>query len=529
MKKILSLALALLMLLTTCAAMAEVVNTEPTTYEFATIESGDIMGLKFRGVYSFRGIPYAKAERFQLPTKVEPWEGIRPCLTWGTICPASYGLNGYTNFTEFMTPTHHNFIHNEDCQNLNVWTTSMDPTAKKPVIVFMHGGGFSNGSSMELVYYNGHNIAKSGDIVFVSMNHRLNVLGSLDLSKYGEEYKYSANSGMADIVASLQWVHDNIEVFGGDPGNVTIVGQSGGSGKVHAIMGMPAAEGLFHKAVFQSSASDGAPSLIADRIAQSDKVLEILGITAENIKDIEKVPYADLVAAANQAKLGQGACVDGEYYPAKTFVNGVEIEMSKDIPIMASTSFAEFSDNFATQVQAIAFDGYYRPDMTEEKIVEALRARYGDRTDAIIAEYKKAYPHQELFDALFINRGRNNNVAMTRATNGGAPLYQVVYAMTYPVFGGVSNIHTGGDLPYLFNNVDTIPELIAGNEVAATEMARVASTYLCNFARTGNPNGEGLVEWPAFTAETGYTMILDEVCEAISFHDVELLKLMNAK
>ena len=346
---------------------------------------------------------------------------------------------------------------------------------------------------------------------------------------YGEEYAYSANCGMADIVAALEWVRDNIAVFGGDPNNVTLVGQSGGTGKVQALMGMPAAEGLFNKVVLQSSASDGQPSLIEDRRAQSDAVLEILGITAENIKDIEDVPFDELLAAAEEAGLGYGACVDGGYYPAKAWVNGEEIEMSKDIPVMASTSFAEFSDNFATMVQAQAFDGYYRPDMTEEDVIAALTERYGDRTDAIIEAYREAYPHKDLFDALYINRGRNNNVAMMRATNGGAPVYQAIYAMGYPVFGGVSNIHTGGDLPYLFNNIDTINVLIAGNEANAQKLADTASAYLCNFAKTGDPNGEGLPEWPAFDAETGYTMILDEVCEARPFHDVELLGLMNAE
>lgn len=529
MKKKLALFLALILCLAALCASAEVVNTQPTEFAFATIESGEIMGINYQGVYSFRGIPYATAERFQMPEKVEPWDGIRACVTWGTICPASYGLNGYTNFTEFMTPTDHNFIQNEDCQNLNVWTNTLDPEAGKAVIVFLHGGGFSNGSSMELPYYNGHNITKSGDIVFVSINHRLNVLGSLDLSAYGEEYAYSANAGMADIVAALEWVRDNIAVFGGDPNNVTLVGQSGGTGKVQALMGMPAAEGLFNKVVLQSGASDGQPSLIEDRRAQSEAVLEILGITAENIEEIETVPFDELLAAAEEAGLGYGACVDGDYYPAKAWVDGEEIEMSKDIPVMASTSFAEFSDNFATMVQAQAFEGYYRPDMTEEDIMAALTERYGDRAEAIAEAYREAYPNKDLFDVLYINRGRNNNVAMMRATNGGAPVYQVIYAMGYPIFGGVSNIHTGGDLPYLFNNIDTINVLIAGNEENAQALADTASTYLCNFAKTGDPNGEGLPEWPAFDAETGYTMILDEVCEARSFHDVELLELLNAE
>lgn len=498
-----------------------------TELAYTDVESGPIMGMNYKGIYNFRGIPYAKAERFQMPEKVDPWMDVRPCLSWGTVCPAPYGMNGYTNFTEFMTPTDHNFIQNEDCQNLNVWSPSLNADENKPVIVFIHGGGFTNGSSMELVYYDGHNISASGDVVFVSINHRLNVLGSLDLAAYDDEtYKYSANCGMADIVAALQWVHDNITAFGGDPSNVTLVGQSGGTVKVQAILGIPAAKGLFNKAVFQSHADDGDPALESDRREQSAKVMEILGITKDNLSDINTVSYDQLLAAAEEAGLEYGPAVDDDYYPAKPWVNGSEIEMAKDIPIMVSATYAELSDNFAPLVLGMK-DGFYRPDMSEEDVVAALNAKYGENTDEIITEFKKAYPEKDLFEALFIDKARDNNVAIARVEDGGAPVYQVVYAMGYPLFGGVSSIHTGGCLPYLFNNVDKIDILIAGNEVAATEMARIASTYLCNFAYTGDPNGENLPEWPAFDLEHGYTMILDKTCGVGSYHDQKLLDLMG--
>ncbi|MDD3212042.1 MAG: carboxylesterase family protein [Eubacteriales bacterium] len=509
-------------------SLAEIQDTQPTELAYTTIESGPIMGMNYEGVYNFRGIPYAKAERFQMPEKVTPWTDARPCLSWGVACPQPYmSPDGYTSFTEFMTPSDHNFIFNEDCQNLNVWTNSLDAAAMRPVIVFLHGGGFTGGSSMELVYYDGHNITASGDVVFVSVNHRLNVVGSLDLSPYDEKYKYSANCGMADIVAALQWVHDNITAFGGDPSNVTLVGQSGGTLKVQALLGIPSAKGLFSKAVLQSHASDlPLTAVMADRRAQSDKVLELLGIGKENISEIETVPYDQLIAAAMEAGLVYGPCIDDDFYPAKPWVNGEEIEMSKDIPIIASSTYSETSDNFAPIVLGMK-DGFYRPEMTEEDVVAALTARYGDNTDAIIAEFRKAYPEKDLFDALFIDKARNNNVATIRAKDGGAPVYQVVYAMNYPIFGGVTAIHTGGCLPYLFNNVDKINILIAGNEAAATEMARIASSYLCNFARTGNPNGENVPEWPAFDLENGYTMIMDDPCEARSYHDEKLLELMD--
>ena len=504
------------------------VDSAATELAYTTIESGPIMGMNYHGVYNFRGIPYAKAKRFQMPEKADPWTNVRPCLTWGVACPQpSISPTPYTSFTEFMTPSDHNFVWNEDCQNLNVWTQSLDASARKPVIVFLHGGGFLGGSSMELIYYSGHNITASGDVVFVSVNHRLNVVGSLDLSAYDEKYKYSANCGMADIVAALQWVHDNITSFGGDPSNVTLVGQSGGTVKVQALLGIPSAKGLFNKAVLHSHASDLEPSSrIADRRAQSDKTLEVLGISKDNLSDIETVPYDKLAAAAMEAGMVYGPCLDDDFYPAKAWVNGEEIAMSRDIPIIASSTYSETSDNFAPLVLGMK-DGFYRPDMTEEDVIAALKAKYGDSADEIIAEFKKAYPEKELFDALFIDIARNNNVATIRAKNGGAPVYQTVYAMNYPIFGGVTSIHTGGCLPYLFNNVDKINILIAGNETAAAEMARIASTYLCNFARTGDPNGQNLPEWPAFDLENGYTLIMDDPCEARPYHDQKLLDLID--
>ena len=209
--------------------------------------SGDLKGYFYDGVYIYKGIPYAYADRFQMPVPSK-WDGVKDATNYGFVCPLQ---NQDTPNGELMVP-HRYWPQDEHCQSLNIWTNKLDPEAKKPVLVWFHGGGYAAGSSIEQVAYDGVSIAKKGDSILVSVNHRLNILGYLDLSPFGEKYKNSANAGHADMVAALQWVHDNIAAFGGDPENVTIFGQSGGGMKVATLMNTPAADGLFQKGIIES-------------------------------------------------------------------------------------------------------------------------------------------------------------------------------------------------------------------------------------------------------------------------------------
>jgi len=223
-----------------------------------TVKGGKLRGLREGKTQSFLGIRYAEAERFGQPKEVQPWEGIKSAQVWGAVCPSPPSTA--VSSDELVFP-HRFWTANENCQYLNVWTQNPTPAVKKPVMVWMHGGGFTNGSSMEGYAYDGRSLSEFGDVVVVSVNHRLNIIGTLDLSAYGPEYANSRQTGMADLVASLQWVHDNIEVFGGDPGNVMIFGQSGGGGKVVRLMHMPAAQGLFHKVSAQSGSTSYRASI----------------------------------------------------------------------------------------------------------------------------------------------------------------------------------------------------------------------------------------------------------------------------
>ena len=260
-----------------------------------TVKGGKLRGLREGKTNSFLGVRYAEAERFGQPKPVQSWEGIKNAQVYGAVCPSP--LQTAVSSDELVFP--HRFgIANENCQYLNVWTQNLTPAVKKPVMVWMHGGGFTNGASNEGYAYDGKSLSEFGDVVVVSVNHRLNIIGTLDLSAYGAEYANSRQTGMADLVASLQWVHDNIETFGGDPDNVMIFGQSGGGGKVVRLMHMPAAKGLFHKVSAQSGSASyrgtDPAAAIKGQQALAAAVLKQLNLTGSQIDKLKAVPLQEL-------------------------------------------------------------------------------------------------------------------------------------------------------------------------------------------------------------------------------------------
>lgn len=289
--------------------MKKVIRTPD--FPIVRTKQGKLHGYQEDDVFHFYGIRYGRAERFQLPEPEPKWDGIRDAKSYGYICPLmpeeeqqeDSPMSAPGNSFEMQ---HVYWPMKEQCLYLNVWTKHLEKSAKKPVMVWLHGGGFSCGSSIEIPAYNGHNLCDYGDVVIVNLNHRLNCLGFLDLSSFGENYKYSGCAGMADVVLALQWVKENIEVFGGDPDNVTVAGQSGGGGKAAILMQMPPADGLYHKVISQSGAlRDRSGTSITEekRHWQSlgEKTAEILGLTKENIETIDAVPYEELAKAAVQA------------------------------------------------------------------------------------------------------------------------------------------------------------------------------------------------------------------------------------
>ncbi|HYQ57803.1 MAG TPA: carboxylesterase family protein, partial [Draconibacterium sp.] len=291
-----------LTLLASCNNQTPVFNTikADSTTAIVPTTNGKVAGYIDRSIYTFKGIPYARAERFMPPEEPESWTGVRSSRSYGPVCLMPQSWNPNNDANEFAMQ-HDYGIMDENCQNLNIWTQNINNNEKKPVMVWLHGGGYSSGSSHELPTYDGLNLSKTRNVVVVSINHRLNILGYLDLSGVNEKYKYSANVGMLDQVAALKWVQNNIQNFGGDPDNITIFGQSGGGGKVCTLMQMPAAKGLFHKAISQSNGSMAFNDTTVTRLIGL-AILEELGLNEEQVDSLQKIPYEVLYNAGTAAK-----------------------------------------------------------------------------------------------------------------------------------------------------------------------------------------------------------------------------------
>ncbi len=539
MKKVLSasfLGLALLAALPAGAADKQNTPAVPTPITATAAKgvvrttSGQVAGYIENDIYIYKGIPYAKAERFQPPTAPDAWEGIRSSRAYGPTCPQAKRMGWYSDEQAFAFNWDDGFP-DEDCLRVNVWTPGVGDGGKRPVMVWLHGGGYAAGSGQELPSYDGTNLAKEHDVVVVTLNHRLNVLGFLDLSSFGVKYARSGNAGLMDLVAALQWIHDNIGAFGGDPANVTIFGQSGGGGKVSTLLATPSAHGLFHKAIVQSgSMLRTMEARYSRRIGE--ETVRLLGLDAARIDSLARVPYDKLLAAGEQAVanvrrqaeqegnassfiFGWAPTVDGDVLPAQPFDPAAPAQ-SKDIPLMIGTTLHEFTAS--TYVPAFR-------NLTQEKAVELVRAKYGDRTDEFVRLFGQVYPGYEpkdLMDVDFTFRPGAVEQANLKARQGGAPVYMYLFAWQSPVMDGILRSTHCMDIPFVFGNALRHASMTGGG-ADAQELARKMSAAWANFARTGNPNAEGLPRWPAYTPDEGATMWLDTHCEVKHHHDRALL------
>ena len=493
-------------------------------------ESGLVRGYVHKGIYTYKGIPYADAERFMPPVKTKAWTGIRSSMAYGPVCPVEATSSVDDRF-EFAFQ-HTLGYQNEHCQNLNIWTQKVNDGKKRPVMVWFHGGGFTNGSSIEQPGYDGEQLARKGDVVVVSVNHRLNILGFLNLSAYGDPYKSSANAGLMDLVAALEWVKQNISAFGGDPENVTIFGQSGGGSKVTAMMNAPSAKGLFDKGIVQSGSSTITypESNITQRIAAA--LLEELKLQPSQLDQLQRMPYDQLNAAgkialrkASAALKAEGLRSVGNWGPtfdARLFpwqpTDPQAKELAKDIPLMIGTTKNENTP--------------FTPDstvLTMDMVKNALHKSYGDKADAYIAEAKKAYPGitkpSEYMDIDLRARPLALRQASLRAVPGSAPVYMYLFTWQSPVNDGMYKAMHCSEIPFVFNNIARCEEMTGGTANAYALADKMSAAWM-NFARSGNPNTPGLPVWPAFTAAGGATMLFDNSCKVVNNHDAGLLKLV---
>ena len=489
-------------------------------YPVAETKAGKLRGLWEEGVFLFRGVKYAEAERFHMPRPVEPWEGTKEAIIYGPVCKEIHTAIAHD---EYNVP-HYHYIQDEDCLYLNIWTKHIDHSAKKPVMVWIHGGGFSTGSSIELYAYDGMELCDFGDVVVVSLNHRLNCIGYLDLSDFGEEYKYTGNLGQADLVAALRWIHDNIEGFGGDPENVTIMGQSGGGGKVNALLQTPSADGLYHKAVIQSGLFAGEKDTLPEQSkALGRAVVEELGLTQETIEEIETIPYYKLARAAQKAvkKMGGGMSwhpvKDMDFYFGSGLVNPFR-EETKGIPMLVGSVLGEFDQNY---------NHVYAPgsknDWDDALVNKLLEKMYGDSAEEVKKTFKQAYPKAKVVDALFTNkvvRIAHRDFCMKRAEEGCAPAYNWLFNLECPLNSGTIPWHNAEEA-YMFHNARYLEaSYIPG---VSEELQDIMAGAWVAFAYTGDPNHVGMKTWDAATRENGACMIFDAETRQECHHDDALM------
>jgi para-nitrobenzyl esterase len=488
---------------------------------------GKLRGFRDGKIFTFLGVPYAVAERFEMPKPVPAWEGVKGAQVWGPVCPIPQATT--VGGDDFVFP-HRFWVENEHCQVLNIWTQSTSAAARKPVMVWMHGGGFTNGSSMEAYAYDGKTLCEFGDVVAVSLNHRLNILGTLDLSAYGSEYANSRNTGMADLVAALEWIHENIEAFGGDPGNVTIFGQSGGGGKVSRLMHMPAAKGLFHKVICQSGGNlsyreTDPAKVIEDQRAVAAETLKNLGLDRGQVDKLRKVPYRDLLAAGNAANqtagsrvgrpMGWNPIADDEYV-MREFCDWAE-----SIPYMVGTVMTEFTSNLARGELT-------KNEWSPKEVDERLSTAFGAKKDEIVAEFKKLLPRKKIQDVLFLDsrfRPGAKSMLARKLEKTKAPVYNYIFAYEYEVNGGITAFHCS-EIAFAFHALSEPHIRVAtGGSPSALALQDKVSRAGVNFARTGNPSQPGL-PWKSYTLASRETMVFDTVSEARPVNDDKLQSLL---
>ncbi|HTB19297.1 MAG TPA: carboxylesterase family protein [Bryobacteraceae bacterium] len=511
----------------------------------STVEtaSGKVRGRSIAGIHSFLGVRYgastAGRNRFMPPQKPQPWSGIQDAFSYGSSAPQSNPAQRGAGIlrgeigqllagTDGPPPAE-----SEDCLFLNVWTPGINDNAKRPVMFWLHGGGFTTGSDSSALYI-GANLARRGDVVVVGINHRLGTLGFTHLGDLaGEQFVHSGNVGMLDAVAALEWVRDNIGRFGGDASRVMIFGESGGGQKVSMLLGSPPAKGLFQRAVIESG--PGPKMMERARATELARMLLAeVGLDAKRTSDLQTLPLEKIMAAqfAVSAKLrGMAGIIDGfapvldptvlpahPFYPHATRV-------SEDVPVIIG--------NNRTEMTLFADPAAFSLD--ENGLKTRVKNFVGDRADDVIEVYRHANPHATPSDLFFLiwtddpTTVFSNNIAERRAALGKAPTYRYRFDWETPVLGGrLKSPHTV-EMPFVFDNTQVAPGLTGGASPEAVSLAARVSEAWIAFASRGDPNSKksGLPPWPAYDSERRATMLFSNESKIVDDPSSEQRKAMD--
>jgi para-nitrobenzyl esterase len=480
-----------------------------TSAPTATTTSGPVRGATDDTIAVFKGIPYARAERFMAPQPPETWTEVRDCLDHGPRSPQLEALGAGLGEAGDSAPM------SDDCQVLNVWTPALDQGAR-PVMVWFHGGGFSSLSGSSPMY-DGVSLCRRGDVVVVTLNHRLNVFGFCHLAELGgDRYADSGVAGMLDLVRALEWVRDNIAAFGGDPGNVTVFGESGGGAKVSVLMGMPGARGLFHRAIVQSGVHLHAQDP-ADATANATRLMQAAGLEPHQVDDLARMPLDELLAAfatiATQGVGGAGIAfspvVHDTHLPRAPWKPSAP-EASVDVPLLL----------LSTRTETTLLAGGRDPslfDLDDERLVRKLRGWLDGADPApVVAAFRELHPEADDSEIFFLvtsdmySRLPGWVMADLKSDQGGAPVWMCEVHHDSPVQGGKWGAPHTMDIPLVFDNVAKVPSFAKDTPEMREVAAQMSEAWIA-FARTGDPNHAGVPEWPPYRTDAPVTMLFEPV------------------